>query len=85
MALQTYRNNISIVGGTGAVEDIAYDPVHNRIACICGKSSQLWKIRGTELVPILQSPLVSEGYGKCVHFFDNGTSVVMYYLETHEW
>jgi len=80
-----YHDNISVVGGTGAVKDIAYDPVHNQIACICGKSSQLWKIRGTELVPILLSLLVSEGYGKCVHFCDNGASVVMYYLETHEW
>jgi len=73
------------VGGTGAVEDIAYDPVHGRIACICGKSSQLWKIRDNELVPVLQSPLVSEGYGKSVDFCDDGASIVMYYLETHKW
>ena len=74
-----------MVGGTEGIEDIVYDPVHDRIACICANSSQLWKIRGTELVPILQSPLVSEGHGTCVDFCDNGTSVVMYYLETHEW
>jgi hypothetical protein len=62
-----------------------YDPVQDRIACICEKSLQLWRIKGTELVPILQSPLLSEGYGKCVQFYDNGASVVMFYLDTHEW
>ena len=46
---------------------------------------QLWRIKGTELVPILPSPFMSEGYGKCIQFCDNGASVVMYYLDTHEW
>jgi hypothetical protein len=46
---------------------------------------QLWQIRGAELVPILKSLLESEGYGKCVQFCENGASVVMLYLNTHEW
>lgn len=64
---------------------MVYDAVYDRVACIGGKSTQLWKIKGAELVPILQSPFVSEGFGKSIQFFDNGTSVVMYYLDTHEW
>jgi hypothetical protein len=62
-----------------------YDANHDRVASICSDSAQLWRIKGTELVPILPSPFVSGGYGKCVQFCDNGASVVMYYLDTHEW
>jgi len=46
---------------------------------------QLWKAKETELVPILPSLLASNGYGKCVHFIDNGASIVMFYLDMHEW
>jgi len=80
-----YHDNVSILGGEGPVEGIIYDPVHNQITCICKKSTQLWRIRGTDLVPILQTPLMSEGYGKCIHFCDNGASMVMYYLNTYKW
>jgi hypothetical protein len=80
-----YSDNIGVLEGQGPIKGIIYDPVHKWIACICKKSTQLWRIRGTELVPILQTLLVSEGYGKCVHFWDDGASVVIYYLNTHEW
>lgn len=69
----------------GAVEGIVYDANYDRLASICAKSTQLWRITGTQLTPILQSPFVSEGYGKSIQFLDNGASVVMYYLDTHEW
>jgi hypothetical protein len=85
MHLQSYRDNIGVSVGTGPVEDIVYDVNHDRFACICVHSTQLWRIKGTELSPVLQSPLVSKGYGKCIHFCDNGASVVMFYLDTHEW
>jgi len=62
-----------------------YDPIHDRIASICAASTQLWKIKGRNLAPILSSPFECEGYGKCVQFCDNGASLVMYYLDTHEW
>ncbi|KAI0296895.1 WD40-repeat-containing domain protein [Russula brevipes] len=79
-----YRDNVGIAGGGGAVEGIMYDATHDRIASICEKTTQLWRIKETELIPILQSPLMSEGYGKCVQFCDNRANVVMYYLDTHE-
>ena len=83
--LQTYCDSIGVSGGEGAVESIVYDAIHDRIACICGKSTQLFRIKGNDLDPILKSPLMSKGYGKCIHFCDDGASVVMSYLDTHEW
>jgi hypothetical protein len=83
---QSYRDGVPASSGKGAVEGIAYDAAYDRVACICEKSSQIWKIRGAELVPVLPSPFISaEGYGKSIQFHDSGASVVMYYLDTHEW
>ncbi|KAH9021083.1 WD40-repeat-containing domain protein [Lactarius hengduanensis] len=81
---KSYSDNIGVSGGKGAVEGLVYDPIHDRIASICADSTQLWRIKGSILAPVLSSPFGYEGYGKCVQFCDNGASVVMYYLDTHE-
>ena len=85
MRVQSYCDSVPASVGKGAVEGIAYDAIYDRVACICENSTQLWCIKGSELVPILRSPFVSEGYGRSIQFHDNGASVVMYYLDTHEW
>jgi hypothetical protein len=71
--------------GKEAIEGIVYDANHNRVASISAKTTQIWRINCPELVPILPSPFVTEGYGKSIQFHDNGASVVMYHLDTHEW
>ena len=71
--------------GKGPIEGIVYDANYDRIACISENSTQIWRVKWPELVPILPSPFVTEGYGKCIQFHDQGASVVMYYLDTHEW
>ncbi|KAI9439155.1 WD40-repeat-containing domain protein [Lactarius indigo] len=81
---KSYSDNIGVSGGKGPVEGIVYNPIHDRIASICADSTQLWRIKGSILAPVLSSPFEYEGYGKCVQFCDNGASVVMYYLDTHE-
>ncbi|KAH9010595.1 WD40-repeat-containing domain protein, partial [Lactarius deliciosus] len=81
---KSYSDNIGVSGGKKAVEGVVYDPIHDWIASICADSTQLWRIKGSVLAPVLSSPFEYEGYGKCVQFCDNGASVVMYYLDTHE-
>ena len=71
--------------GKGPIEGIVYDSNYDRVASISEKSTQVWKLKWPELVPVLPSPFVSEGYGKCIQFHDHGASVVMYHLDTHEW
>ncbi len=74
-----------ILACQGAVEGIVYDATHDRIASICTDMTQLWRIKGNQLVPALSSPFVSGGYGKSIQFCDNGASIVIYHLDTHEW
>ncbi|KAH9012574.1 WD40-repeat-containing domain protein [Lactarius pseudohatsudake] len=81
---KSYCDGLSVSGGKGSVEGIVYDETHDRIASICADSAMLWKIKGTDLVPILSSPFISGGYGRSIQFCDNGASVVMYYLDNHE-
>ncbi|KAH9174091.1 WD40-repeat-containing domain protein, partial [Lactarius sanguifluus] len=81
---KSYRDSLGVSGGKGPIEGIVYDETHNRIASICVDSAMLWKIKGTNLVPILSSPFISGGYGRCIQFCDNGASVVMYYLDNHK-
>ncbi|KAF8268031.1 WD40-repeat-containing domain protein [Lactarius quietus] len=80
---KSYQDN-GTSGGKGAVEGIVYDETHDRIASICSDSVQLWKVKKNVLVPVLSTLFASEGYGKSVQFCDNGASIVMYYLDTHE-
>ncbi|KAH8977098.1 WD40-repeat-containing domain protein [Lactarius hatsudake] len=81
---KSYCDSLGVSGGKGSVEGIVYDETHDRIASICADSAMLWKIKGADLVPILSSPFISGGYGRCIQFCDNGASVVMYYLDNHE-
>ncbi|KAH9012011.1 hypothetical protein EDB84DRAFT_1444898 [Lactarius hengduanensis] len=65
-------DNIGISGGKGAVEGLVYDPIHDWIASICADLTQLWRIKGSILAPVLSLPFEYEGYGKCVQFCNNG-------------
>ncbi|KAH8978130.1 WD40-repeat-containing domain protein [Lactarius hatsudake] len=74
---KSYCDSLGVSGGKGSVEGIVYDETHDRIASICADSAMLWKIKGADLVPILSSPFISGGYGRCIQFCDNGASVVI--------
>ncbi|KAH9033063.1 WD40-repeat-containing domain protein [Lactarius pseudohatsudake] len=74
-----------VSGGKGSVEGIVYRRNPRTGSLLSAQdSAMLWKIKGADLVPILSSPFISGGYGRCIQFCDNGASVVMYYLDNHE-
>ncbi|THH06092.1 hypothetical protein EW146_g9717 [Bondarzewia mesenterica] len=66
--------SLTIAHDDGAVEDIAYDPVHSRIATAGG---------GT-FTSLVLSPPKKKYISKNIHFCDGGSSVIVYYLESHE-
>ncbi|KAH9174101.1 WD40-repeat-containing domain protein [Lactarius sanguifluus] len=72
---KSYRDSLGVSGGKGPIEGIVYDETHDWIASICADSAMLWKIKGTDLVPILSSPFISRGYGRCIQFCDNGQAL----------
>ncbi|KZP07475.1 WD40 repeat-like protein [Athelia psychrophila] len=68
-----------------AVQNIAYDPHHKRLATISKSSLQVWNITdGKNLKPLLSHPLLSDYQGRTVHFCDDGASLISTYLESHQ-
>ncbi|OBZ68261.1 hypothetical protein A0H81_12041 [Grifola frondosa] len=69
----------------GIVEDIVYDPHHNRIASVGGGASAVWKVTGTgSLTDLVKSDPRGVYIAKSVRFCDKGASIVVFYLESHE-
>ncbi|TDL14215.1 WD40 repeat-like protein, partial [Rickenella mellea] len=72
-------------GHDGAVDDIDFDPNHGRLATVGGGAPQIWNVSPagvlTSLVP---SPPRKDFVSRNIRFYDNGASVVIFYLESHE-
>ncbi|KLO04551.1 WD40 repeat-like protein [Schizopora paradoxa] len=76
---------VSVVESPGPIEGLAYDQAHQRIASVGGGALQVWKISDVgSLVPIKEDPVQKPVVAKNVTFIDDGASVVVFYLESHE-
>ncbi|KAF7983513.1 hypothetical protein HWV62_21850 [Athelia sp. TMB] len=68
-----------------AVQNVAYDSQHKRIASISKSSLQMWAVVDSRVLKLLFShTIVSEYQGRTVHFCDDGASVISTYLESHQ-
>ncbi|KZP10216.1 WD40 repeat-like protein [Athelia psychrophila] len=69
-----------------AVQSIAYDSYHKRIASISKTSLQVWNCPDSldTLKLLINHPLVSNYHGRTIHFCDDGASVISTYLESHQ-
>ncbi|THH08996.1 hypothetical protein EW146_g8811 [Bondarzewia mesenterica] len=79
--------SLTIAHNDEAMKDIAYDPIHSRIATAGGGSPQVWKMptadEGT-FTSLVSLPPKKKYISKNIHFCDGGSSIVVYYLESHE-
>lgn len=88
----------------GPIEDLAFDPVHCRLASVGGGHPQVWSMNEDcecwvsvrslfrivstrnlgRLAPVIKHPNVKPLIAKNVVFCDDGMSLLVFYLESHE-
>ncbi|KAG1717326.1 WD40-repeat-containing domain protein, partial [Suillus occidentalis] len=71
---------------SGAVESLAWDPVHRRLASAAGGRPHLWTLtQDSDLAIIIISQTEKQPYiARTVHFYDNGASLLVSFLESGE-
>ncbi|KAG1766211.1 WD40-repeat-containing domain protein, partial [Suillus occidentalis] len=71
---------------SGAVESLAWDPVHRRLASAAGGRPHLWTLtQDKSLAIIIISQTEKQPYiARTVHFYDNGASLLVSFLESGE-
>ncbi|TDL17607.1 WD40 repeat-like protein, partial [Rickenella mellea] len=69
----------------GSIEGVTFDPIHRRVASIGSGSPQVWTLSVVgNLTSIVPSPPTSTFIARSINFCDNGSSVLVGYLESHE-
>ncbi|KAG1726982.1 uncharacterized protein EDB91DRAFT_1254097 [Suillus paluster] len=73
------------MGHSGVVESLAWDPVHRRLASAAGGLLHLWNLTPDKTLTTIASQPEKQSYIACtVHFYDNGASLLVSYLESGE-
>ncbi|KAG2094394.1 uncharacterized protein F5147DRAFT_778998 [Suillus discolor] len=73
------------IGHSSAVESLAWDPVHRRLASAGSGRPHVWKFTSDKtLVPITSHPEKQPYVARTVHFYDNGASLLVSFLESGE-
>ncbi|KAG2145752.1 WD40-repeat-containing domain protein [Suillus cothurnatus] len=76
----------TIMSHSGAVESLAWDPVHRRLASAAGGRPHLWNLtqdKSLETI-IISQPDKQPYIARTVHFYDNGASLLVSFLESGE-
>ncbi|KAH7917192.1 WD40 repeat-like protein [Leucogyrophana mollusca] len=69
----------------GAVESLDWDPRHERIASAGDGSPQVWSLQGQRtLMALIASPPKQPYIARTVKFVDDGASLIVCYLESHQ-
>ncbi|KAG2088927.1 WD40-repeat-containing domain protein [Suillus discolor] len=72
-------------GHTGAVESLAWDPVHCRLASAGDGHPHVWNFTSDRTLKTITSQLDKQPYiARTVHFYDNGASLLVSFLESSE-
>ncbi|TDL24059.1 WD40 repeat-like protein, partial [Rickenella mellea] len=73
------------IAHSGPVEGIAFDRTHRKVATVGGGGPQVWNVSITGLLtPVVQTPPHQRFVPRGVEFCDNGASIVVCYLESHD-
>ncbi|KLO05670.1 WD40 repeat-like protein, partial [Schizopora paradoxa] len=76
---------ISMVDSPGPIECLSFDAAHRRLASVGGGCLQVWKLTETgSLVKFNEERVQKPVVAKFVKFIDEGSSVIVCYLESHE-
>ncbi|KAG1895989.1 WD40-repeat-containing domain protein [Suillus fuscotomentosus] len=72
-------------GHAGAVESLAWDPVHRRLASAGDGHPHVWNFTSDRTLNTITSQLDKQPYIACtIHFYDNGASLLVSFLESGE-
>ncbi|KAH7903271.1 WD40-repeat-containing domain protein, partial [Hygrophoropsis aurantiaca] len=70
---------------TGEIQSLDWDPRHERLASAGGGSPQVWSFQGHQsLKPLIASPPHQLYVARSICFVDDGASVLVCYLESHQ-
>ncbi|KAG1810688.1 uncharacterized protein BJ212DRAFT_1484255 [Suillus subaureus] len=73
------------IGHSGLVELLAWDPVHHRLASASDGRPHIWNFTPDKNLVSITSKLDKQPYvAHTVHFYDNGASILVSYLESGE-
>ncbi|KAG1795523.1 uncharacterized protein BJ212DRAFT_1489728 [Suillus subaureus] len=73
------------LGHSGLVELLAWDPVHHRLASASDGRPHIWNFTPDKNLVSITSKLDKQPYvAHTVHFYDNGASILVSYLESGE-
>lgn len=73
------------IGHSGPVESLAWDPVHHRLASAGDGRPHVWSFTPDKTLVSITSKLDKQPYvARTVHFYDNGASILVSYLESGE-
>ncbi|KAG2115322.1 WD40 repeat-like protein [Suillus discolor] len=82
-ALFEFRS--TTIGHSGAVESLAWDPVHRRLASASDGLPCVWHLTPDKtLMSIISQPDKQPYIARTVHFYDNGASLLVSFLESGE-
>ncbi|KAG2740868.1 WD40 repeat-like protein [Suillus brevipes Sb2] len=73
------------IGHSGAVESLAWDPVHRQLASAAGGRPHVWNLTTDKTLVSITSQSEKQPYvARTVHFYDNGASLLVSFLESGE-
>ncbi|KAG0692287.1 WD40 repeat-like protein [Suillus ampliporus] len=73
------------ISHSGAVESLAWDPVHQRLASAAGGRPHVWNLTTNKTLVSITSQSKKQPYvARTVHFYDNGASLLVSFLESGE-
>ncbi|KAG1843218.1 WD40-repeat-containing domain protein [Suillus tomentosus] len=82
-ALFEFRS--TTIGHSGSIESLAWDPVHRRLASAGDGRPHVWNFTPDKTLASITSKLDKQPYvARTVHFYDNGASLLVSYLESGE-
>ncbi|KAG2341222.1 WD40 repeat-like protein, partial [Suillus weaverae] len=73
------------ISHSSAVESLAWDPVHQRLASAGSGRPHVWKFTSDKTLILITLQLEKQPYvARTVHFYDNGASLLVSFLESGE-
>ncbi|KAG1863244.1 WD40-repeat-containing domain protein [Suillus subalutaceus] len=80
-----FKFHSTTIGHSGPVESLAWDPVHHRLASAGDGRPHVWNFMPDKTLTSITSKLDKQPYvAHTVHFYDNGASLLVSYLESSE-
>ncbi|KAJ3551974.1 hypothetical protein NP233_g12978 [Leucocoprinus birnbaumii] len=75
---------LKTISHTGAIEDLAFDPIHNRLASVGDSRLILWNVGPQGALTQFIETQPSESTARSVCFLDAGTAVLVSFLHSRE-